>query len=96
MGADTAAYYGGRAFGKHKLAPTISPGKTWEGAVAGMLASLLGYKPEQIPRRNRLPGAAIRCCQNAGASTADPHSRFFSAIIVRMRPGAVSWLIFDF
>lgn len=41
MGADAAAYYGGRAFGKHKLAPGISPGKTWEGAVAGMLASLL-------------------------------------------------------
>ena len=41
MGADAAAYYGGRAFGKHKLAPSISPGKTWEGAVAGMLASLL-------------------------------------------------------
>jgi len=41
MGADAAAYYGGRAFGRHKLAPGISPGKTWEGAVAGMLASLL-------------------------------------------------------
>jgi phosphatidate cytidylyltransferase len=41
MGSDAAAYYGGRAFGKHKLAPGISPGKTWEGAVAGMLASLL-------------------------------------------------------
>ena len=41
MGADAAAYYGGRAFGRHKLAPNISPGKTWEGAVAGMLASLL-------------------------------------------------------
>jgi len=41
MGADAAAYYGGRAFGKHKLAPGISPGKTWEGAVAGMLGSLL-------------------------------------------------------
>ena len=41
MGSDAAAYYGGRAFGKHKLAPGISPGKTWEGAVAGMLGSLL-------------------------------------------------------
>lgn len=41
MGADVAAYYGGRLFGRHKLAPTVSPGKTWEGAIAGMLASLL-------------------------------------------------------
>jgi phosphatidate cytidylyltransferase len=41
MGADSAAYYGGRTFGRHKLAPSISPGKTWEGVVAGMLASLL-------------------------------------------------------
>jgi phosphatidate cytidylyltransferase len=41
MGSDVAAYYGGRLFGRHKLAPTISPGKTWEGGVAGMLASLL-------------------------------------------------------
>ncbi len=41
MGSDSAAYYGGRMFGRHKLAPSVSPGKTWEGAVAGMLASLL-------------------------------------------------------
>lgn len=36
--ADTAAFFTGRALGRHKLAPAISPGKTWEGFVAGMLA----------------------------------------------------------
>lgn len=40
MGSDTGAYYVGRAIGKHKLAPTISPGKTWEGVAGGILAAL--------------------------------------------------------
>ena len=40
---DTAAYEIGRRFGKHKLAPEISPHKTWEGAVAGLVVgSVLG------------------------------------------------------
>lgn len=38
---DIAAYYTGRAIGKHKLAPRISPGKTWEGAIASVLGSII-------------------------------------------------------
>jgi phosphatidate cytidylyltransferase len=40
--ADTAAFFAGRRFGRHKLAPQVSPGKTWEG-VAGALAGVAVY-----------------------------------------------------
>lgn len=65
MGSDAAAYYGGRLFGRHKLAPTISPGKTWEGAIAGMLASLLLAAASHywfflnLPLKFALPLAAV-------------------------------------
>lgn len=39
--ADIAAYFFGRALGRHKLAPAISPGKTWEGAAGGALAVIV-------------------------------------------------------
>ncbi len=39
--ADVAAYFGGRAWGKRKLAPSISPGKSWEGVWSGMAGVLL-------------------------------------------------------
>jgi phosphatidate cytidylyltransferase len=38
--SDTAAYFIGRALGRHKMAPSISPGKTWEGAVGGVLGAI--------------------------------------------------------
>src|ERR1700729_2141170 len=38
---DIAALYIGRAFGKHKLAPRLSPGKTWEGSIASIIGSVL-------------------------------------------------------
>ena len=38
---DSAAYFGGKALGKHKFAPAISPKKTWEGAVSGMIFSVI-------------------------------------------------------
>ena len=39
--ADSGAYFVGSRIGKHKLAPRISPGKSWEGFVGGLLSSLL-------------------------------------------------------
>jgi len=38
---DSLAYFTGRAIGRHKMAPELSPGKTWEGAAANLLGSLL-------------------------------------------------------
>jgi CDP-diglyceride synthetase len=41
VGYDVAAFAGGAFLGKHKLAPTISPGKTWEGLAAGTVAAIV-------------------------------------------------------
>lgn len=40
-GSDTGAFFGGRRWGRHSLAPAISPGKTWEGFLGGLASGLL-------------------------------------------------------
>lgn len=58
FGSDTAAYFIGRAVGKHKLAPSISPGKTWEGTIGGLAGavgiSLLFLLPTPVSLASQL------------------------------------------
>lgn len=58
VASDTAAFFIGRAIGRHKLTPQISPNKTWEGAIAGVIGavifSLLFSPPELFSLTNPL------------------------------------------
>src|SRR5205823_11408678 len=68
---DTGAYFAGRAFGKHKLYPRISPSKTWEGFAGGALGSIAGALVVQhfwLPRLEPWGAALI----GAGAAVLGP------------------------
>ncbi len=53
--SDTAAFFVGSALGKHRLAPRISPGKTWEGAIAGVFGAIIVSLLFTIPTPLYLP-----------------------------------------
>jgi phosphatidate cytidylyltransferase len=53
--SDSAAYFIGRKWGKHHLAPAVSPKKTWEGAVAGVLAAIIISLLFKLPTPLALP-----------------------------------------
>jgi len=53
--SDTAAFFVGRAIGRHRLAPSISPGKTWEGTMAGVFGAVLVSLLFTIPTSLSLP-----------------------------------------
>ena len=57
--ADTGAFFAGRAFGRVKLAPRVSPGKTWEGVLGGMalaaVVGIFGARWFALPAQSFLP-----------------------------------------
>jgi phosphatidate cytidylyltransferase len=73
-GCDSFAYYIGKNFGRHKMAPRVSPNKTWEGTVGGLVGgTLIGLVagtwwvyPELGPLRGAIAGALVTSAGQLG------------------------------
>lgn len=66
---DTAAYYVGSRLGRHKMAPVISPKKSWEGAAAGLVTGLVAAAAWSVWRLGRLhPGVLLLAAATAVAA----------------------------
>jgi phosphatidate cytidylyltransferase len=71
---DTGAYYVGRRFGKRKLAPAVSPGKTWEGTIASLVTGVvfgLIYLPLTITGMSLWKAGAIALVANIAGQVGD-------------------------
>jgi len=71
---DIAAYYVGRAFGRHKMAPRLSPKKTWEGSLASIIAgAAVGgfYLPYFVPGVSVAAALVLAAVTNAAGQTGD-------------------------
>lgn len=71
---DTGAYYVGKNFGRHKLAPLISPGKSWEGAAASAVTGVLFgviYLPLTIPGTSPLIAVLLALAANIAGQVGD-------------------------
>jgi phosphatidate cytidylyltransferase len=71
---DSAAFYIGRRFGRHKMAPRVSPKKSWEGAVASLVASAIFaalYLPRLIPAVTLVPAIGFGVAGNVAGQLGD-------------------------
>lgn len=71
---DTFAYYVGRRYGKHKLAPAVSPGKTWEGAAASVVSAVifgLIYLPLSVKGTSLLAAGLLAFAANSAGQLGD-------------------------
>jgi phosphatidate cytidylyltransferase len=71
---DTGAFYVGKNFGRHKLAPSVSPGKSWEGAIASAVTGIvfgLIYLPLAIKGRSLLSAGLLALAANVAGQVGD-------------------------